>query len=222
MEDFPKKESLRAHCNNCGGKRNHWLLFQKNQTDEKELNEHYSIYWTNSYSLIECQGCGSIKLLHESVSSEGTDGETPQISTTRYYPPSTFRQEPHWLSRLDSQWHLSKLMREIYSAMQNACLSLVSMGIRAAFEAIMIDTVGDNGTFSKNLAAFQDAGFVSQAQLNAIKQVIELGHASIHRMHIPDAMHLETALDILENLIHGIYILTRDAARNSKKIPSRN
>ena len=221
MTETKENQSIKAHCNKCGGTRNHWVLFHKVQTDETEVNRHFSVHWTNSYRLIECQGCESIKIFHESVFSEDADENGDPIVTKRYYPPSTFRQEPHWLAKLDNQWHLTKLMREIYSAMQNECLSLVAMGIRAAFEAIMIDKIKDNGSFGRNLSAFQSAGFISQPQLNAIKSAIELGHASIHRMHVPDASHLETALDVLENLIHGLYILGPEAERNAKSIPSR-
>lgn len=221
MSVVANDQSLKAHCNKCGGTRNHWILFHKIQTDEHEVNNHYSVFWTNSFRLIECQGCESIKLLHESVFSEEADENGNPIVTKRYYPPSTFRNEPRWISRLDSEWHLTKLMKEIYSAMQNSCPSLVAMGIRGAFEAIMIDRISDNGSFSKNLLAFQNAGFISHTQLGAIRAAIELGHASIHRMHVPDAAHLETALDVLEHLVHGLYILGPDAERNAKAIPPR-
>ncbi len=208
-------EIIKAHCNDCGGQRNHLLLNKIRKEEGQEINEHYNVTWVDTYFFLECQGCESVKLLHESSFSEFPE------KTLRYYPPSTYRKLPRWLSHLDKDWHLTKLVHEIYQALQNDAPSLASMGIRAAIEAIMIDKVSDHGSFAKNLKSFQDAGYMSISQLTALNAALELGHASIHRGHIPEIAHLETALDILEHLMHGLYVLTPKAEASAKDIPRR-
>jgi len=47
------------------------------------------------------------------------------------------------------------LLAEVYTAFQANARRLATMGVRAVLEAVMIDKVRDNGSFAKNLDAFQ-------------------------------------------------------------------
>jgi hypothetical protein len=85
--------------------------------------------------------------------------------TEAYYPPSIFRPQPKWLSLPDREWHITKLLQEVYNVLQNNAPVLAAMGIRAVLEAIMIDRVGDNGSFAANLKKFQVQGHISMVQL---------------------------------------------------------
>ena len=96
------------------------------------------------------------------------------------------------------------------------------MGIRAAIEAIMIDKVKDSGTFNKNLNKFKEEGYISTFQLKDLEAALELGHASIHRGFMPKKEQIEFALDILESLLHGLYVLDKTAKETISTIPKRN
>ena len=209
---------MKAHCNTCGGERNH---DRRNKIQKDWSDSRYPISGGDIYYVLECRGCESIKVLHESWFSEDTDeyGD-PRVSQV-YYPPSIFRPHPRWFQSLDHAWHITKLLREIYQAMQNGAPSLSAMGIRAVIEAIMVDKVGDHGTFKKNLAEFQAKGFISTLQLGILEAALELGHASIHREFIPDFNQLEVALDIMENLVHELYLLEDRAKVTVKNLPQR-
>ena len=56
---------------------------------------------------------------------------------------------------------LGDLFLEIYQAVCGGQLRLAVMGVRALIEQVMIHKVGDNGSFVKNLDAFQKAGYIS-------------------------------------------------------------
>lgn len=96
------------------------------------------------------------------------------------------------------------------------------MGLRAIIEAIMIDKVADNGSFSENLTRFYSRGFISDIQRQALQAALELGHASIHRGYVPDRFQLQTALDITENLVHLLYVLESHAKVGFHNLPKRN
>lgn len=138
-----------------------------------------------------------------------------------YYPPSIYRPQPTWFTLLDREWHITKLLQEIYNALQNSAPALASMGLRAVIEAIMIDKVGDGGSFAENLKKFHSEGYISKVQHAALSAALELGHASIHRGHIPDGFQLETALDITENLVHGLYVIQHRAQASVRNLPGR-
>ncbi|MDO5686870.1 MAG: DUF4145 domain-containing protein [Neisseria sp.] len=215
------KTILKAHCNICGGKRNHeqLKLIEKRWSDG---NKYYEIDGGDLYILLECMGCESVKVLHESWFSEETDEEGYPITTVRYYPSSIFRPKPNWLWLLDKEWHVTKLLNEIYQALQNDAPSLAAMGVRAVIEAIMIDKVGDHGSFVANLKEFQNKGYISSLQLGILEVALEMGHATIHRAFVPKVEQLEVALDTLESLIHALYLLEDQAKHHAKFIPKRD
>jgi hypothetical protein len=72
---------------------------------------------------------------------------------------------------------VSRLVEEIYTALHGECLSLAAMGVRALLERVMIDCIGDQGTFTRNLTAFQEQGYISSRQKNVLEANLEVGHA---------------------------------------------
>ncbi|MGZ8251396.1 MAG: DUF4145 domain-containing protein [Methylophilaceae bacterium] len=210
------------HCNTCGGDRNHLLINKVKKYGDQELSEGCSISWGNIYSVLECAGCETIKVLHETWFSEDTDGTGQPIIRKTYYPPSIYRPLPNWFPSLDKDWHVTKLIEEIFAALQNDATSLSAMGIRAAIETIMIDKVGDKGNFKANLKEFQEQRYISLPQLKLLEAALELGHASIHRAFIPDKEHIEVSLDILENLLNVLYVLEGQASAAALAIPKRS
>lgn len=215
-------EKMKAHCNRCGGNRNHMLIKDVSKYHDEWIGEGVQISWGDKYYLLECCGCESIRLLHTSWFSEETDFEGRPIVHETYYPSSVFRPLPKWISWLDTEWHITKLVKETYQALQNGAPSLAAMGVRAIIEAIMIDKVGDKGSFKGNLKALQENGYISNFQLDTLEAALELGHASIHRGFIPEKHQVEFALDILENLLHGLYVLESRAKGTVDKIPKRD
>lgn len=112
------------------------------------------------------------------------------------------------------------LLNEVYVALQNAQPMLAAMGIRALMERMMIEKVGDNGAFSRNLEAFQNAGFISAVQREQLEPVLEVGHAAIYRGYKPSEEDLSTIVDITEGLIQSIYLHGTKAKELKGKIPA--
>jgi hypothetical protein len=218
---MPNNSTRNAHCNNCGGQKNH-AIHNKIVKQWSEKFQGEDIYGEDTYILAECLGCNSIKLIHESWFSEDCDSNGYVNVHERYYPSSIFRQSPRWLTLLNSQLTIKKLLKEIYQALQNDAPSLAAMGIRAAIETIMVEKAGDQGTFSKNLNEFESKGYISKVQLKILETTLEIGHASIHRGFTPKTEHLEVAIDAIESLVHRLYLLEQRAKETDEVIPKRN
>lgn len=212
---------MKAHCNTCGGMRNHERLNKVVKRWNETIHDGYQISGADTYFLLECKGCESVKLLHQSWFSEHTDPDGEPIINSVYYPPSTFRARPRWLNDLDMSFSISALVGEIYQAMQNDAPSLAAMGIRAVIEQIMVEKIKDNGSFGRNLAAFKDAGYISEVQQRTLEAALEIGHATIHRAYRPEPSQLELALDIMENLVHVIYVLDSKVEDAVRRVPPR-
>ena len=96
------------------------------------------------------------------------------------------------------------------------------MGVRALLEHIMIEKVGDQGSIGGNVKAFLAAGFVADANKGTFeKQVMEAGHAAMHRNYRPHMADLNILLDIVEALIASIYVHPHRTEALAKGIPAR-
>jgi len=210
--------TTRAHCNECGGERNHDVLHSEKTSWS---DDEYGISGSEHYETLKCLGCDAIKLRHTSWCSED-DGPT-----IHYFPPSIFRKRPEWMNTLvlelpSEEEFVEDLLSEIYSALQNNQRRLAAMGIRALLEQIMIAKVGDHRSFVKNLQEFEAGGFVSKKQREWLETILEAGHATIHRSFRPSKTDLVALVNITESVIETTYLHDAQVEKLRKRIPPRN
>jgi hypothetical protein len=216
-----ESQRRRSYCNKCSDETWHDVLWIK--TNERTSEE--DAFWAKQHHLVlQCRGCDQISFKVIEWDSEDLEPDGTPSARVESYPPKTFRRPPHWQGELlldafldDS--HFLNLLDEIYVALQNDCARLAVMGIRALLEAIMVDKCQDQGSFAKNLDAFQNQGYISPIQGRTIEPVIEAGHAVIHRSFKPKHEQALTALDITESIIESIYVASKEA--KNLKVPSR-
>ncbi|AEF03276.1 DUF4145 domain-containing protein [Alteromonas naphthalenivorans] len=217
---------LKAQCNKCLGETNHLLLHKEDQPWDEEI-EHYTIHGSETFNMVKCCGCDSVKLMHSSWFSEICDEYGRPIIEISYYPPAISRAEPKWLSEIggllpnNEMRFVRGLIKEIYSALHNDSRRLAAMGIRALIEHMMILEVTDNGSFKKNLEAFQKAGYLSDKQRTIIEPILEAGHAAIHRGYEPSSEDVITVIEITESLVETIYVHSKKAEKLKERVPQR-
>jgi hypothetical protein len=212
-----------AHCNDCNRNTRHRVLHREHVVLEDQIADHISITWWDNYKLLQCLGCESVHLRHESSFSENKGPDGGLEITTTIYPPRTSRSKPEWLGNISGPfWGGAHDIEQIYVALHNDSLRLAAMGIRALIEFIVIDKVGDRGSFGENIKAFFGAGYVAAVDREIFKsKLIEAGHAAMHRGYRPDATDLGTLLDLTESLIASVYVHPARAKGLEKRIPAR-
>jgi hypothetical protein len=205
----------KAHCNNCGGERNHEILHAEKTSwsDDK-----YPVSGSDKYETLKCLGCDNIKLRHVSYFSED---DSPTIN---YFPPAIFRQQPSWFKDLFMEISLDDdfvepLLKEIYVALQNNQPRLAAMGVRSLIETIMIAKTKDLGSFAKNIAEFERLGYVSILQRERIEAILEAGHAAIHRAFKPSTEDIVTLVDMTEHIIETVYLHKEKIEKLRKRVP---
>ena len=213
-----------SYCNNCIGNRRHEVLHKEVTSWHEDIDTHSWIAGDDTYEMLKCCGCEHVSLRHKSRCSEECDERGP-VTHTNYYPPAIYRQKPKWIN--DLIWSfgfndfVSGIIHEIYIALQNNSRRLAAMGVRTLIEYIMIDKVGDNGTFYKNLNEFHTQGFISKVQKEILEPIIEAGHATMHRSFNPPKNDLLILIDVAESIVESIYINKQKAKKISKNIPPR-
>lgn len=216
---------MKSHCNKCGGPREHKILHEHKTKGEELVHEDIFIYWGETYRLLQCAGCENISMREDSWNSENTSYEGAPIITTKFLPPRIFRPKPKWMD--DAEYIsncpdlIQSLLKETYICLQNDCRSSSAMCVRAIFEAMMIDKIGDQGAFAANIGEFEKQGYISKKQKEIIEPVLEAGHASIHRGYIPKIDQLITLVDVAESIVSVVYVQAEKAADLKKKIPPK-
>lgn len=199
-----------VHCNRCRLRTNHRLL--QSHVDAG-ADEHQGFEWRTEYEMFVCLGCDEVVLRRTHWFSED-----PQESVA-YFPPAASRWVPGWRWRLPG--HISDLLGEVYTALQAGSLSLAMMGARAIIETAMVQTVGDHGNFPANLNQMEQAGHLSANNRQYLQVALDAGSASAHRAHRPTPDQVNTVMDIVENLLHSLFVLAKQTAALKAAIPPR-
>jgi Domain of unknown function (DUF4145) len=204
-------KEVSAPCSSCIRQTTHKVLHERTLHDEDRVT---------TYAMLECSGCHRV-CLGEQVRFI-PDGEVEHS----YYPSPVSRKEPDWLPFLivghkKEDATLGSLLHEIYQAVHGGQYRLAAMGIRALLEQIMVSKVGDQGSFEKQLDAFEKAGYISFIQRDAMKATLEVGHAAMHRAYNPTEEDVKLALDIVEGVMAPLYHHPSKLEKMADRVPPR-
>lgn len=205
------------HCNNCMGQKRHEVIYRNVDKWSEVLDKKIEVCGGNTDELLRCCGCHHVHFRQSNWFSEDEDPETGlPIKHVVHYPPLTSRKKPKWLypsyiakNKIFTQvvnGDIENLIDEIYIALQNSAPRLALLGIRALMESIMLDKVGDHGSFKKNLNQFLGSGYISSKQKEILESVLEAGHAAMHRGYKSDSHEVSNLMDITESVIETIYV----------------
>lgn len=219
MSELGTTAAAKAHCNQCQSATNHDILHSEETSWQEEFEGgKYSIGGLDRYETLKCRGCESIRLRHTSYFSEDDE------PTITYFPPAVSRREPEWLKDIpdsESGEVVHDLLKEIYSALQNGSVRLAAIGSRSLLEHMMVEKVGDQGSFGKNVSTFKSAGHISEQHAGYLLTAIEAGHASTHRAWRPTTSQMNLLLDIIESVVAAVYVLNERTAALKENIPPK-
>jgi Domain of unknown function (DUF4145) len=207
-----QKQTL-APCSSCVRETTHKVLHERSVHEEDRIT---------TYAMLECAGCRTISL--GELVRFIPNGEVERS----YYPSPIKRNRPNWVFSLaiglvgkTDEEAIGGLLHEVYSAVAAGQYRLAAMGIRAALEQAMIARVGDLPSFDKKLNAFQEGGYISAIQRDALRATIDVGDAAMHRGFRPTEKELNTALDIVEGVFAAMYGHKDAADTLADRVPPR-
>jgi len=86
---------------------------------------------------------------------------------------------------------------------------------------LIVQKVGDVGSFKQKLKKLQAGGFVSASHVDILDVALDAGSAAAHRGHAPEEFQVNTVMDIVENLLQAFYVLPGMADTLKKTTPKR-
>ncbi len=193
----------------CRGKTDHRLLkTAQGNTGSESYDGDSAIWWDTSFDVLQCCGCREVVLRRTYMFSEYEEAEV------RYFPPRVSRHSPEWANELP--WELKSVLDEIYRSLDANNRRLPMMGARTLVDMMIVEKVGDLGTFAMGLKALEESGFVSSKNREVLEAVLDAGSAAAHRGHAAKKENVNSTMDIVENMLQAVYLL-HDAAQKLKE-----
>lgn len=227
MTQETKYKIVRIFCNECLRKMKHRLLSSVERSGVHEVDPQFYISWENTYQVLECQECDNVTLRVRHWNDEAQWSQNKKDYQDSYYPPIVSRPKPIWFDKLESKFQ--DVLEEVYVALDANTRFLAAFGARTALDMLIVDKIGDVGSFKDKLNKLESEGYIDTTEKELLDAVTEAGNAAAHRGYAPDEKLLNSVIDILESLFDRIYFkpnrdkeLLNKARELKKKIPKRN
>ncbi len=215
---------VKERCNECQNSTNHEVLsIHKNDWGEDFSDDWGEIYDTTyfqqHYAILQCAGCGEIQFSYSSHSSEYPEDGWISIS----YPPRIARKKPEWMNDPFSAVprDISITLEEIYVALQNNLPTLATIGTRTVLDMVMTNKIGDAGNFKEKIDRFAEKGHIASNLVDTLTNALDAGNASAHRGYRADESTIGKIFDIVEGVIHTVYILPSHSEPIKSKTPPK-
>jgi hypothetical protein len=158
----------RIYCNKCRRKTLHRLLYT---TSGERTDEYAADNWEPDggdvpsciyFDMLGCCGCNTAVLrrvfhcndpeMHRKLGGTGrVVGEDEVYDDIRYFPPAIVRDPPSWRFKLPRK--MRELLEEIYRSLDAENLRLPMMGARTLVDMMIVEKIGDVGTFKQSGSA---------------------------------------------------------------------
>lgn len=180
-------------------------------------DEDFSVY--EDYEIVSCQGCGSVSFVNTSKFSEDMEidprtGETFIRPNVKIYPPRL-----EGFNKIETTTFPSKLRKvydETHSSIGAESWIMSAIGMRTIIELICIDKNITTGNLEQKINKLRSKELVSNSMIDLLHGVRFLGNDAVHTIDIPKRDELNSAWNLLNNLLGSIYVVqtARDVLPN--------
>jgi hypothetical protein len=216
--DKDKNTEFRVTCNYCDGDTVHKVLSSVSLSAQEDLGRGDFINYWGNYQIIQCQGCRAISFRKTSgddqswdLDEDGEPFENPEL-----FPGRLRGRKP-----LKNAWHLPKDIRGIYDETHRALCdkikTLSAIGIRALVESVCKNKGADGKNLEDKINALVPLGILTKEGADVLHGTRFLGNQAAHELAEPTEEELDTAMDVVENLLFTVYVLPEKAKKLPKK-----
>jgi len=200
-------KNIRTVCSSCSGEKNHIILAEKEISDSDE-----NMWWSAEYQIIQCQGCDNIAFRLAARSSEDTEwteeGLIPNEHVTIY--PDTGRQPMDEYFRLPNQ--LQSIYLETLKALNTSQPILAGIGIRAIVETVCNERKAKGANLEKMIDDLVAQQVLTKDGAAILHKLRSMGNKAAHEVKPHSKQQLSVAVDIVNHLLLGVYILPKYVA----------
>lgn len=142
------------------------------------------------------------------------------VAGNREIQTDTPTERAHWVASLPVV--LRTLFQEIYDSIDAGQSILPIMGLRTIIELTLNELGGDLGNFQVKLDKLVETKRITESKRQVLQDLLEVGHASAHRGHVPNREEVWATLECVETVVHDLLVLEQKARRLRESAPMRH
>lgn len=203
-----KYQFVKCYCDSCERETNHVI---KASEDVTSPDEEY--WWHCTYSIVKCCGCGTVSFL--TATTEDSDVEYNEHGEVTY--PTRYKTYPYhkrFAKFIANLWPIPGNIRKIYNetitALNNECYLLAAAGFRVIVEAICIENKIEGKSLETKINNLCKKGIITKNDRDRLHSIRFMGNDSVHAIKKPDKRQIRLVLDIIHNMLNGLYVLTKE------------
>ena len=211
-----KDKEYKLPCANCDNETYHKVLFS---VEETEFYEGPDIHYFNEDQIIMCKGCKRISFRSNWQSSDdmydSVDGIELMDHEDLYPSRIAGRKKLKDCHHLPSE--IYTIYKEIHSALCGRMSILAGVGIRILVEAICNDKKATGNKLENKIDNLVEIGVLTKDGAEILHSTRLLGNQAAHEAKSISEQTLDDAIDVVEHLLTGAYILPK----KTKNLPKR-
>lgn len=211
---------LKLPCVNCDGKTSHTVLVSVDKFGE-EKHHNWSIEWSSSYQVIQCNGCKENSF--RSVSSTSEDymqiaedewvlDENEKLFPSRVEGRKGLGRDKHLLP-----YKLQEIYDETTQALVGSSPILAGVGLRAIIETVCKEKNASGNNLLQQIDDLVVKNILTPAGSVILHKIRTLGNKAAHEVEPHSDKQLALAMDVAEHLLEDIYILPKRVEREFKE-----
>jgi len=197
-------------CNECDRKTCHLIITSVSGEFDYGGDDVYE-----NFNVIQCQGCKTLSFLHESRYSgdmyENEEGDMVINPTQTIYPNRiagrSLMPGHHLLPS-----NVQKIYLETHTALCNNIKIITGIGIRGIIEAVCKEKSAQGSNLKEKIDALRSMGLITVDGAQIFHSLRFMGNNAAHETIAHTDDELNTAFEVVEYLLNGVYILPSRAA----------
>lgn len=195
-------ETIKLLCANCKRATNHQILYEDKQNGS---DDDVGLSWYERSCMVKCLGCD-----HVALYQEYSDSEMAPEAREEIYPDPVAGREP-----VRDYYFLPVQLREIYletlRALDTKQLILTGIGIRAVVETVCQERKANGQNLKKKIDDLHTQGVLTKDGAELLHTLRVMGNTAAHEVKPHSKDELAIAIDVLDHLLLGVYILPKHA-----------
>ncbi len=207
-----------AACGTCKRSTKHLILVDASLKKSEDLDyEYYAC--TEEYQVVQCQGCESISFrkTHEDSETQqqvGTDEWEYVVQVEMHPNPESGRAalaDDHLLPN-----NLQRIYEETLKSLNSGLSVLAGIGVRAIVETVCKEKKASGKDLNLKINDLVTQGVLTQDGANILHKLRTLGNNAAHEVKPHSNVQLGLAMDVIDHLLQGVYILPHHASKKFK------
>ncbi|MGL1932363.1 MAG: DUF4145 domain-containing protein [Desulfotalea sp.] len=203
------KKTEKYICKDCSRETTHKIIATYVERGDEDCGHGHGVDWIHNDQIIQCLGCESVSFRSSSTFSEDWDhdseGNIFLIENIKYYPGRS-----EGVQNIES-YMLPEKVQSIYGetilAIENEQNILAGIGIRALVETVCKDLNAGGSNLYDKINSLVTLSIVTSEGADTLHKLRVLGNASAHEVKKHNKQQLTVAIEIIEHMLNGTYII---------------